>query len=98
GGGSTTLISRPLGETEVQLTNRTQTGSLRQVANGIGVYTTAPTGDLAGYILTGQHELFLQESTAYHLKAYDTYFNPYQYDAARAQWSTQNGYFTNNVF
>lgn len=98
GGGSTTLISRQLGETDVRVANRPSTGYQRQVANGIGVYTTAPVGQLAGYILTGRSELFLREAASYELRAYDTYFNPYAFNASEARWTADKGSFVNDVF
>lgn len=100
GGGSTTMVSRPLGDTQAHLTNRTEFGGQRSVVNGIGVYTTAPVGDLLGFTITGRTQLFLQEPIAYQLRAYDTYYNPYQADARALNWSTINGSgsFDGNVF
>jgi exopolysaccharide biosynthesis protein len=100
GGGSTTLVSRPLGETAVELANNTEFGSQRRVVNGLGVYTTAPQGELAGFSVTGRDFLFLRESASYQVKAYDTYYNPLKADASAITWSAANrsGTFEGSVF
>jgi hypothetical protein len=76
GGGSTTLVSRPIGEFSPRLTNTPEFGNMRQVANGIGVYTNAPKGELRGLLLDGPAFIFINELATYTAKAYDTYYNP----------------------
>jgi hypothetical protein len=76
GGGSTTLVSRPLGETSPRLVNTPEFGGMRAVANGIGVYTHAPQGELRGLLLDGPSFIFINELATYTAKAYDTYYNP----------------------
>ena len=49
GGGSTQMVSRPLGDVDPKLVNKTQNGNQRAVANGLGVYSTAPKGELRSY-------------------------------------------------
>ncbi|MFD0696226.1 stalk domain-containing protein [Paenibacillus sp. GCM10027628] len=100
GGGSTQMVSRPLGEFDPKLTNQTENGNQRAVANGVGVYSTAPKGELKGLILKGQKVLFINESSTYQFKAYDDYYNPITVDSIVPQWSssTTNGSFKDNVF
>ncbi|NEW08863.1 copper amine oxidase [Paenibacillus sp. SYP-B3998] len=100
GGGSTQMVTRPLGEFDPKLTNKTEYGNQRAIANGVGVYTTAPKGELKGLILKGQKLLFMNESSTYQFKAYDDYDNPVAVDAIVPEWSssTANGTFKNNVF
>jgi len=50
GGGSTTMVARPLGEFDTVLVHPVSSGTQRAVSNGIGVYTTAPPGELAGIL------------------------------------------------
>ena len=91
GGGSSTMVDRPLGEFDAKLSHPTEDGSAgtyqRPVVNGIGVYTNAPQGTLKGIKASGKGVLFIGEQTEYALKAYDTYFNPIDPAGIAAQWS-----------
>ncbi|TXK80960.1 stalk domain-containing protein [Paenibacillus sp. N3.4] len=100
GGGSTQMVSRPLGDVDPKLVNKTQNGNQRAVVNGLGVYSTAPKGQLKGLILKGQNVLFMNESSAYLFKAYDEYYNPMAVDSVVPVWSTStaNGSFKDNIF
>lgn len=50
GGGSTTMVTRPLGEQTAGLTFNTEYGTeQRQVVNTLGVFSTAPVGKLKGF-------------------------------------------------
>lgn len=100
GGGSTQMVSRPLGDFDPKLVNKTENGNQRSVVNGVGVYSTAPKGDLKGLILKGQNILFMNESSTYQFKAYDDYYNPISVEGIVPQWSssTTNGTFKDNVF
>ncbi|MUT65029.1 stalk domain-containing protein [Paenibacillus sp. NEAU-GSW1] len=92
GGGSTTMIDRPLGETSLQLTHSTQYGTTqRSVANGIGVFTTAPKGELKGVAVSGSNVLFIGQKASYTVKGYDTYYNPYELNDTNAKWSSSGG-------
>ncbi|RKP47383.1 copper amine oxidase [Cohnella endophytica] len=91
GGGSTTMVSRPLGEFQVQLSHPTFYGTTqRLVANGIGVYTTAPQGALKGITASGEKTLFIGQQASYSLKAYDTYYNPLDPNGLQAVWKLDN--------
>ncbi|RUS42626.1 copper amine oxidase [Cohnella sp. AR92] len=102
GGGSTTMVSRPLGETAVTLTHPTSSGTYqRLIANAIGVYTTAPQGTIKGIVASGSKTLFIGQQASYSLKAYDTYYNPIDAGSLTPTWSVssdvgsiQNGVFT----
>ncbi|MEK3883909.1 stalk domain-containing protein [Paenibacillus sp. PL2-23] len=100
GGGSTTMTERPLGSTGVQLAHPTQEGSQRAVANGIGVFTTAPQGALKGMVVGGPAIMLLGQSATYTAGGYDTYYNPYALDAASLKWtsSTDVGKIEGNQF
>lgn len=90
GGGSTTLVSRPLGETSAQLTYNTEYGkNQRRVVNGLGVYTTAPTGTLKGLMVSGNEVLFVGQDVNYSLKGYDTYYNPFDVSSVAVNWSAK---------
>ncbi|WP_052339844.1 stalk domain-containing protein [Gorillibacterium massiliense] len=100
GGGSTQLVSRPLGETEVQLTNATTSGTERQVVNGIGVYTTAPVGDPMKVEIIGDDLIMVGEKVPYRIRGYDTYYNPLALGQLTAQWTSSSaiGSFRANLF
>ncbi|WP_042226981.1 stalk domain-containing protein [Paenibacillus popilliae] len=92
GGGSTTMANRPLGETETKLTFETKEGgnNIRSVVNGIGVYTTAPQGEVKGMILSGEKTLFIGQQATFSLKAYDQHYNPVDASMADIKWSSSN--------
>ncbi|MFD2331466.1 stalk domain-containing protein [Cohnella sp. GCM10020058] len=92
GGGSTTMITRPLGETATTLAHSTTYGTTqRAVADGIGVFTTAPAGETKGITVSGSKTLFIGQQATYSLKAYDTYYNPVDPGGLTASWSVSGG-------
>lgn len=92
GGGSTTMITRPLGETATTLAHPTYFGTTqRAVANGIGVFTTAPAGATKGIAASGPKTLFIGQQATYSLKAYDTYYNPIDAAGLTPSWSVSGG-------
>lgn len=77
GGGSTTMVARNEGETTLTLQNKPSGGSMRNVANGIGVFSTKPQGQLAQITIEPESErTFVGESISFTLKALDEYGNP----------------------
>ncbi|MFD0957901.1 stalk domain-containing protein [Paenibacillus chungangensis] len=101
GGGSTTMTERPLGQSGIKLAHSTQQGSQRYIANGIGVFTSAPAGELKGLVVGGPNVMFKGQSAQYSVNGYDTYYNPYQVDKSSLEWgvsgkagSMENGAFT----
>lgn len=77
GGGSTTMVSRPLGETSrVRVINPESNGAERSVVEGLGVYSSAPAGNVMGISIRGSQSLLIGESATYTLSAYDQYYNP----------------------
>ncbi|MFD0714199.1 stalk domain-containing protein [Paenibacillus sp. GCM10027626] len=100
GGGSTTMISRPLGETETGLAHPIENSSQRSVANGVGVYTTAPKGELRGIKASGSTTLFVGQPATYQMKGYDTYYNPVDPGSLTPVWSVKGGAgtFNGNTF
>lgn len=88
GGGSTTLVTRPLGEKEAELTFETEYGGTtqRSVVNGLGVYTTAPQGSVKGFNISGPKQLLLGQTAKYTANGYDTYYNPINNDNIKPTW------------
>ncbi len=101
GGGSTTMVTRPLGEFDVTLAHPTSYGTTqRLVANGIGVFSLAPQGSVKGIVASGAKTLFIGQQATYSLKAYDTYYNPIDPAGLTPAWSAAGsiGTFKDGVF
>ncbi|WP_317966126.1 stalk domain-containing protein [Paenibacillus sp. CCS19] len=101
GGGSTTMVERPLGEFALKVTHPTTGGTyLRPVANGIGVFSSAPQGSLKGLVASGPSTMFIGQTSAFGLKAYDNYYNPVDTSALQQQWKANGsiGMFSGNTF
>ena len=72
GGGSTTMVVRNEGDMNLTLQNKPSGGSQRNVANGIGVFSTSPQGELAKIIIEPSRErTFVGESVPLILKGVD---------------------------
>jgi hypothetical protein len=99
GGGSTQMVARPLGLTNVQLVNQTENDFERKVVNSLGVFSSAPKGSLKGLTLQGPNAVFLNEKAKYTLTGYDEYYNPIEVPAD-IKWTNTNGtgVFDDNVF
>ncbi|MFD2117007.1 stalk domain-containing protein [Paenibacillus yanchengensis] len=87
GGGSTTMIDRSLGHFAVTQSHPVQQGSMRSVANGIGVFTSAPQGKLEGMLVAGDATVLIGQSTELSLKGYDNYYNPLDMSSVAVKWS-----------
>jgi len=99
GGGSTTMVERKLGYTSLSLAHATQESSMRAVANGIGVFTSAPQGSLKGLIVTGSPKMLIGQTATFNLRGYDTNYNPIEI-AGTPSWSSEGGagVFAGDVF
>lgn len=100
GGGSTTLVTRPLGHKEVQKAFPTEQQWERLVVNAIGIYSTAPQGELKDIVVTGKDTLITGETAHYTVKAYDEYYNPLDIGELDVQWAItdQLGSLKDNTF
>ena len=91
GGGSTTMVARPLGDDQVTLAHPTETGQKqRYVVNALGVLSTAPAGTLAGFQVYGPRTLLKGQQATYTIKPYDTYYNPFSPLNVQPIWHTNN--------
>ena len=76
GGGSTTMVVRNEGEMDLTLQNKPSGGSQRNVANGIGVFSTNTQGQLAKIIIEPVRErTFIGETVPLVLKGVDEHGN-----------------------
>ena len=101
GGGSTTMVARPLGETSVQVMNSPSDGMPRSISTAIGVFSIASASELDGMVLdTEDGNIFLNTSRAFTVKGYDKYFNPVALKPDSIKWSVTGvkGTFAGNVF
>jgi exopolysaccharide biosynthesis protein len=87
GGGSTTVVTRPLGEMATSLASKVEFDSMRLVMNGIGVFSTAPKGILKDVTIFGPNTMLIGEQASYRLTGYDTYYNPVTVAAMKPVWS-----------
>ncbi|KUK40928.1 MAG: putative membrane protein [Clostridia bacterium 62_21] len=91
GGGSTSLVARPLGEFTPVPVNLPARGAERRVPNALGVFSTAPAGDLAGIVVRGPTEILAGVKTRYVARGYDGYYNPYRLDDGKVTWVVEQG-------
>ncbi|ASA24504.1 stalk domain-containing protein [Paenibacillus donghaensis] len=98
GGGSTTMVDRPLAETSATLSFNTEYGTeQRSIVNGLGVYTSAPQGEVKGIKISGSDVLLIGQKASYSLKGYDTYYNPIDVAAGNPAWTSSGGSVTVNA-
>lgn len=101
GGGSTTMVARPVGSTEVQVMNNPSDGLSRGVSTAVGVFTSAPASPLAGMIIeTTDRYIFTNASRAFTVKGFDSFNNPAEVNPESIKWSVSGvkGTFEGNVF
>lgn len=81
GGGSTTLVAKPLGENVVKSINIEDGKYLRPVINSIGVFSLAPKTSLSNLILTLDNKnIFKNNYTNFSIKGYDSNYNYVEID------------------
>ena len=101
GGGSTTMVMRPLGSSSLKVVNTPSDGAERRVHNGIGVISTAQGGTLSGLLLeTPQNGIFAGAPLALTLRGFDANRSPVSIDPGLIKWSVSGvtGRFTGAGF
>jgi len=101
GGGSTTMVARPLGETEVKVMNNPSDGVTRTVINAVGVFSSAPVSPLAELIIeTDDRYMFTNTTRKFTVKGFDKFGNPVEIDPSTVKWSVSGvkGEFSGSVF
>lgn len=87
GGGSTALVTRPLGSFD--RVNQIIPANVyeRSVPNAFGVFTTAPAGKLLSYEIIMPHSLLINEAAVIsELRMYDEYYNPITPGSLAIEW------------
>lgn len=99
GGGSTMMAVKPLGQTSARVVNKPTEN--RSVVNGVGVFSTAPIGNLDKITLTKKNDsAFIGLPINLELKAYDEYNNIFNINVNDVSWEVSDnlGSVSNGVF
>ncbi|MDY0235909.1 MAG: phosphodiester glycosidase family protein [Gudongella sp.] len=99
GGGSTMMAVKPLGQTSAVVVNKPSEN--RAVVNGVGVFSSAPMGNLNTMTLTKKKDnVFVGNSIGLELKGYDEYNNIFNVNINDINWSVSDnlGSVSNGVF
>ncbi|SET05987.1 Predicted protein [Natronincola peptidivorans] len=101
GGGSTTMMTRGLGEFSPQITNHPSDGGERRITNGLAVIGQESIGELRGIKAEVTHNKgFIGASREIKVRAFDINNNPLSVDPSQLRFTVKNGggTFTNNRF
>jgi hypothetical protein len=94
GGGSTTMVARPLGEDAVTVRNSPSDGSERLDPNGVGVFVAAGSGQVTQLVVTpGKDEARVYPGLHRTLtaKGVDDHLTPVPVDPADVRWTSSGG-------
>ncbi|SDK96496.1 phosphodiester glycosidase family protein [Natronincola ferrireducens] len=92
GGGSTTMITRGLGDFNPQVTNHPSEGVERRIINGLAVVNQAPITELQGIKAEiNEDRSFVGVSRDITVKAFDKNYNPLVVDAGNLKFSLKKG-------
>lgn len=90
GGGSTAVVARRPGESEAQLVNTPSEGVERSVGNGIGLFSSAPQGELSGLVLSAADtSVVLRGSRKVTVKGFDENFNAVPVNLEDVEWQVE---------
>ncbi|NLZ52681.1 MAG: copper amine oxidase, partial [Thermoanaerobacteraceae bacterium] len=101
GGGSSTMVVRPFGETQAKVINNPSEGVQRLIPNAVGIFSKAPVGDIYGLKITASSFNIAKGShRAFDVIAYDENYNIVNFDSRQVKWNVSQdlGYFNDNVF
>jgi len=88
GGGSTTMVVKELGDSEPTIENYPSEGSLRMVADAVGVFNTEKTGSLAKlFIEIPEENVFAGCEKEISVKGFDEYYHSVAIDEDKVKWS-----------
>lgn len=101
GGGSSTLVGRHLGYSNVNVFNRPSGGVQRRIPNGIGLTSIAPVSELYELkIVADKTRTFKDMPITFNVLGYDKYYNPIEINSDSLIWETVgiNGKWEDNKF
>ncbi len=99
GGGSTMMAVKPMGQANAVVVNKASEN--RSVVNGVGVFSSAPRGNLNKISLTTKKDnVFIGNSIELEIKAYDEFNNIFNINLNDINWSVTDdlGVVSNGVF
>ena len=100
GGGSTTFVSKEPRESEVTLKNVVSDGSMRRVANAVGVVSSAPIGEPAILdIFSSDKRIYSESENRFNVNVYDEYYHTLDVPKNEIVLTVSgvDGYFADNV-
>lgn len=92
GGGSSTMVARPLGESAVTVRNTPSDGSERHDPDGVGVFVAPGNGKVEDLVVTpakDQARIFPGLSRTFHAKAVDDQLTPVEIARGDVRWSAK---------
>ncbi|MGI5858222.1 MAG: stalk domain-containing protein [Tepidanaerobacteraceae bacterium] len=101
GGGSSTMVVRPFGETQTKVINSPSESVQRLIPNAVGIFSKAPVGEIYGLkIVASSFNIAKGGHRTFQVKAYDKNYNLVDIDSHQVKWSITGdlGYFNGNVF
>ncbi|WP_197983833.1 phosphodiester glycosidase family protein [Aeromicrobium sp. CFBP 8757] len=100
GGGSTTMVARPLGETAATVRNSPSDGAERLDPNGVGVFVSPGSGTAEDLVITpgtGDAKVFPGLHRTLRAKAVDDHLTPVALARGDVRWSTSVGTVDNGL-
>ena len=101
GGGSSTMVVRPFGETQTRVINSPSEGAQRLIPNAVGIFSKAPVSQVYGLkIVASSFNIAKSGHRTFEVKAYDKNYNLVDIDPEQVKWGVSDdlGYFNGNVF
>lgn len=101
GGGSTTMVARPAGETTLSTINTPSEGFERGVSASLGIFSVAPKSPVNSLLVTSyENNVFVNTCRAFTVKGLDKYLNPVSVSYDDIKWSVSGvkGTFKGNTF
>lgn len=90
GGGSSTVLARLPGLTRAELVNVPSDGKERSLGNGIGLFSSAPQGELAGLVVTAaDNRIVARGKRTLTVKGYDVNYHPVAIDLNKVKWTVE---------
>ncbi len=99
GGGSTTVVARNEGEFDLSLLNSPSDGAMRNVVNGVGIFSNNVTQDIDKLLISGSNDrTFVGEEIELFVSGVDEFFNPVSVDGVELLVNGVDGYFVGSTF
>ena len=88
GGGSTTMVAKKLGDTEISEINTPSDGSERRVTNGVGIFNSAPESDKLDKLVIEVRDtnILKDENRKVTVKGYNKYLQGVEIDEDDINW------------